>query len=257
MSAAEDTAAQRNSRRQPPEEGPGRAVRTGSRTGVRWRQVYRDRANWERSDPDAAAFTRWVDEHLTRPHPDLGRDGPVCPFVRAGVVHDLFWAGLATGGDRLDTADLRCIAGDALDEYRGLCAEHPEGAKQLTLVTLFPGLTRYERIDAAHEALKSDAVRQGFMLGQFYPGCDIPGLWNRDFHPLDSPVPMLVLRPMMSTDFPFLAGRTEWLYAYFTHLAPELPRRLRWAIADRMLVEGAAVADITALRVHSDDEDAR
>ncbi|WP_245713943.1 DUF6875 domain-containing protein [Nocardia vaccinii] len=257
MSAAEEPAAHRHSRPEVPEAGPGRAVRTGSRTGMQWRQVYRDRADWDRSDPGAAAFTRWVDGYLMRPHPALGREGPVCPFVRAGVVHDLLWAGLATGGDRLGTADLRCIVGDALEQYHHLCAEHPDRARQLTLVTLFPGLTHYERIDAAHLAWKSDAVRQGFMLGQFYPGCDVPGLWNRDFRPLDAPVPMLVLRPMMSTDFPFLAGRAEWLYAYFTHFAPDLPRRLRWAIADRMLVEGAAVADITGLRVHSHDEDTR
>ncbi|MFF3573552.1 hypothetical protein [Nocardia jiangxiensis] len=58
-------------------------------------------------------------------------------------------------------------------------------------------------------------------------------------------------------DFPFLAGGADWLYAYFTLLAPDLPRRLRWAIANRMLVEGAAVADITALRAHARDEHAR
>ncbi|WP_245718479.1 DUF6875 domain-containing protein [Nocardia miyunensis] len=250
MNAPEDPAAQ---------QGPWdrTAMVTGSRTGVRWRRVYRDQARWERLDPAAAVFTRWVDGHLMRPHPDLGRDGPVCPFVRTGVVHELVWAGLATGGDGLDTADLRRIVDDALEEYHDLCVENPDQARQLALVTLFPGLTRYERIDAAHSARKSDAVRRGFMLGQFYPGCAVPGLWNREFRPLDSPVPMLVLRPMMSTDFPFLAGRADWLYAYFTHLAPDLPRRLRWAIADRMLVEGAAVADITALRAHAHDEQAQ
>jgi hypothetical protein len=224
---------------------------------MRWRRVHRDRAGWDRLDPAAAAFTRWVDRHLMRPHPDLGRDGPVCPFVRTGVVHGLMWAGLAEGGDRLGMPELRRILGDALDEYRDLCTGHRDGARQTALVTLFPGLTCYDQIDAAHLACKSEAVRDGFMLGQFYPGCDVPGLWNRDFRPLDAPVPMLVLRPMMSTDFPFLAGRADWLYAYFSHLAPDLPRRLRWAIADRMLVEGAEVADITGLRAHSRDEHAR
>lgn len=170
----------------------------------------------------------WTD--LMHPHPDLGRDGPVCPFVRAGVAHGLLWAGLATGGDGLGSVDLRRIVDDALEQYRDLSAEHPDRDRKLALVTLFPGLTRYERIDAAHLAGKSDAVRHGAMLGQFYPGCGVPGLWNRDFRPL---------------------------YAYFTHLAPDLPRRLRWAIANRMPVEGAAVADIAALRAHTRDEHAR
>ncbi|MQY20057.1 DUF6875 domain-containing protein [Nocardia macrotermitis] len=254
MSVPEETAAQHDPRSSADRD---EEVRTGSDTGVRWRRLYRDRDSWARLDPAAADFTRWVDGHLTHPHPDLGRDGPVCPFVHTGVAHGLLWAGLADGGDGLDTADLRRIVADALAQYRELCAEDPDRVRQLALVTLFPGLTRYERIDAAHLACKSEVVRHGFMLGQFYPGCGVPGLWNREFHPLDAPVPMLVLRPMMSTDYPFLAGRAEWLYAYLTHLAPDLPRRLRWAIAERMLVEGAAVADITALRAHARDEHAR
>jgi hypothetical protein len=68
---------------------------------------------------------------------------------------------------------------------------------------------------------------------------------------------MLVLRPMMSTDFPFLAARSEWLYAYLTHLAPNLPRKLRWEIAERLRVTDAEAAEITALRAHAPDEHAR
>ncbi|WP_280266868.1 DUF6875 domain-containing protein [Nocardia wallacei] len=233
------------------------AMRDGTRSGVRWWNVYSDGEGWEREGPAAAVFTRWVDEHLVRPHPDLGRDGPVCPFVRHSVTRELVWAGLVPGGDRLTVTDVRPIIDDALETYRGLRGENPTEAKSLTLVTAFPELTRYDLIDAVHQARKTEVVAQGLMLGQFYPGCAVPGLWNRDFRPLDAPVPMLVLRAMMSTDFPFLAARSDWLYSYFTQVAPNLPGKLRRAIADRMRVDGPAVSEITALRAHSPGEHAR
>ncbi|MFB8005010.1 DUF6875 domain-containing protein [Nocardia sp. NPDC056000] len=232
-------------------------MRTGSRSGVRWWNVYADTGQWERQGPEAAALLRWMTEHLPRPHPELGRTGPVCPFVRSSAAHQLIWAGSVDGGDALTRDRLYLAIDDAFEVYHGLLRENPAQARRLTLVTTFPGLTRYDLIDAVHLARKSEAVADGLMLGQFYPGCTVPGLWNRHFHPLDAPVPMLVLRPMMSTDYPFLVSRTEWLYAYFTQLAPNLPRALRWSIAERMLVCGPNANEITALRIHSVDEHAR
>ncbi|MEV6769245.1 DUF6875 domain-containing protein [Nocardia sp. NPDC051030] len=196
-------------------------------------------------------------DHLTRPHPELGRPGPVCPFIRNSATRHLVWAGSAVGGDTLPMARMHEVIDDAFEVYRRLLHENPTEARRSTLVTIFPELTRYELIDAAHRAHKTQAVTQGLMLGQFYPGCTVPGLWNRAFHPLDAPLPMLVLRPMMSTDFPFLVSRSDWLYAYFTQVAPDLPQALRWAIAEKMLVDGPEAGEITSLRVHSADEHAR
>ncbi|MEC3956674.1 hypothetical protein VMT65_26805 [Nocardia sp. CDC153] len=232
-------------------------MRTGSRTDVRWFNVYEDPEQWDRQGEAAGILTRWVTDHLMRPHPDLGRPGPVCPFVRSSVGRQLFWAGLVEGGDELPIERMSLVIEDAFELYRALRQANPADARGLTLVTAFPGLTRYDLIDAVHQSRKTEVVSQGMMLGQFYPGCAVPGLWDRDFHPLDAPLPMLVLRAMMSTDFPFLAARSDWLYAYFTQLAPDLPRNLRRSIAERMRVSEAEAGEITALRAHSADEHAR
>ncbi|MQY28309.1 DUF6875 domain-containing protein [Nocardia aurantia] len=234
-----------------------RASKRKADTGIQWWNVYDDPHRWARLDPAAGRLVRWVDEHLARPHPELGRDGAVCPFVRHSSTRRVLWAGLVTGGDALGVADIDAAVAEAIEVYGGLRGRTPAEARSLTLITIFPGLTRTDRIDEVHRARKSEVVSRGWMLGQFYPGCDVPGLWNREFHPLDAPVPMLVLRTMMSTDFPFLAGRADWLYAYFTALAPDLPKKLRWAIAERMRVDGPAAEDITALRVHRAAEHAR
>ncbi|MFJ4658959.1 DUF6875 domain-containing protein [Nocardia sp. NPDC088792] len=230
---------------------------TGPRTGVQWWSVYEDPERWICQGVAERALLRWVDEHVLKPHPELGRPGPVCPFMRHSVTRRLIWAGSVTGGDAIAGERLHAIVDDAFEAYRGLLRENPADARGLALITLFPGMTRYDLIEDVHAARKTQVVGEGLMLGQFYPGCAVPGLWNSAFHPLDAPVPMLVLRPMMSTDFPFLVARTDWLYAYFTRFAPDLPRRLRWAISERMRIMGPAAAEITALRVHSADEHAR
>lgn len=228
----------------------------GRRSQVRWCNVFADPEQSEQQGPAAATLLAWISDHLLQPHPELGRPGPVCPFVRQSMARQLVWVGSAAGGDEISVQRMRDIVDDAFETYSALLGENPADARGLTLVTVFPELTRYDLIDAVHRARKTQVVTAGLMLGQFYPGCAVPGLWNSDFHPLDAPVPMLVLRPMMSTDFPFLVSRTEWLYAYFTRVAPDLPKKLRWAIAERMQIDGVAATEITRLRVHSAGEHA-
>jgi hypothetical protein len=90
------------------------------------------------------------------------------------------------------------------------------------------------------------------MLGQFYPGCDQPGLWNKDFHPLDAPIPMLVVRTMMSTDFPFLLARPEWMTAYVKKFAPSLPAHVRDAVVSRLTAQPGT--DVAAYEVRPEAE---
>ncbi|WP_225724890.1 MULTISPECIES: DUF6875 domain-containing protein [unclassified Nocardia] len=221
----------------------------GTRTGLEWRDI-RDHGH-----PEVAGLTEWIDGYLTRPHPDLGRDGPVCPFVRQSIKRHTLWAAVVPGGDELTVPRMTDAVDDAIEIYRAMRSADPD--PRLCSLTLFPGLTRLHLVDSVHAARKSGVVEQGLMLGQFYPGCAVPGLWNKDFHPLDAPVPMLVIRKMMNTDFPFLVGRSEWLYAYLSSIAPELPRNLRRTIAERMRVDGPAADAITDLRVHAPGEHAR
>ncbi|MFD3425175.1 DUF6875 domain-containing protein [Nocardia fluminea] len=218
---------------------------TGRRTAATWWCVYDDPGRWSAEHPRTAPMIDWFADTLMRPDPDQGRPGPVCPFVKpAAAQHTLWIAELADTGSIAEAID------DAFDLYRTL--DHTPA-----VLTVFPGLDDTTRIDAAHAARKDDIVRAGAMLGQFYPGCPVAGLWNRDYRPLHAPLPMLVIRPMMNTDFPFLVGKPEWLSAYLARHAPGLPRKLRATIADRMYVPGAGPASITELRAHFPDEHAQ
>ena len=235
--------------------GPSAHAYTGSRSGAAWWDLYADPPRWAAEYPDAAVLTDWIADHLMQPHPDLGRDGPVCPFIRQTANRHCLWVAVLRGGDELTVEQISAATLDAHELYTRLRASDSDN-RWLTAVTVFPGLTRCDRIDSVHHRHKTQVVRDGSMLGQFYPGCEVPGLWNAAFPALDAPLPMLVVRPMMSTDYPFLAARAEWLYAYFSTVAPHLPRGLRWSIAQWMRVPEADAGAITALRVHARDEHA-
>ncbi|WP_397517290.1 DUF6875 domain-containing protein [Rhodococcus sp. UFZ-B548] len=70
--------------------------------------------------------------------------------------------------------------------------------------------------------------------------CDVPGLWNPEFRPQDAPFPMLAVRHMVASDFPFLRADPDWLQAYLDQFATEIPLRTRREIARNILSAEAA-----------------
>ncbi len=175
----------------------------------------------------------WAEEYLTATSPDLGRDGPVCPYVGPSLRRDLMWVGRIAGVHPWPSY-VRLVIDDALELFESLPPQDGGGAVLRVLITAMPDLRDFSLIDNLHSELKSRFVERGLMLGQFYPGCKEPGLWNKDFHPLDSPIPMIAVRSMMTTDFPFLLGRPEWMTAYVKKFAPSLPAHVRRVVVGRL-----------------------
>ncbi|UYP20852.1 hypothetical protein OED52_10190 [Rhodococcus sp. Z13] len=216
----------------------------GPRSGTVWADLFGDLPDHSH-EASAQVLRAWIGGYLVEPHPDLGRAGPVCPFVRPSVEKHLFGVAFVHGA-HVDAGTLTTIVADQYDLYLRLVDEDDRDRTLKALATVLPDLTDFTVIDEVHAGCKSRFVERGCMLGQFYPGCSQPGLWNHDFHPLDAPLPMLVARNMMTTDFPFLMGRPEWLRAYFKKFAPGLPSALRLILAKRMTYEGDVVEAITA-----------
>lgn len=219
----------------------------GARSGTIWADLFDDTADYGfRRARDL--LRKWSSEYLIQPNSQLGRPGPVCPFVKPSIAKGKLYVG-CIGGRNIDADLLGLAVADVFEMYGSLQGEAERDAQLLAMVTAFPDLRTYRVIDEVHHAWKSRFVEHGLMLGQFYPGCPKPGLWNNDFRPLNSPLPMLVVRSMMITDYPFLVSRRDWLYAYLKKFAPQLPSSLRWSIADRMVYHGDADAAITRNRV--------
>ncbi len=91
--------------------------------------------------------------------------------------------------------------------------------------------------------LKNDFVARGLMLGQFHPHCDEPGLWNDDFRPLRSPVPLLGIRHMVPTDFPFWKNDKTLFARYLERFREDVPPRILKAVRSCALRFGLAPPD--------------
>lgn len=177
----------------------------------------------------------WSRDFLVNGHPSLGRSGPVCPYTQPSLRKDLFLFATPSGGSGEEQlAD----AVTALREcYRGLSAGlDGDDRELLTVLLLLPDLDPVDPapLDALQYAAKDDFVAQGLMIGQFHPRCDEPGLWNRDFRPLRSPVPLLAVRRLLVFDLPFLAGTERHLDHYLQQFAPRIPARVRGQLVSRL-----------------------
>ncbi|MFE6925792.1 DUF6875 domain-containing protein [Nocardia sp. NPDC057663] len=206
----------------------------GSRSGMSWLPLSTSGENSRCTQEMLDRMRTWAKDYLTQPLDEIGRDGPVCPYVRPSMRRDLIWVGRVAGVQPWP-AYVRLVLSDALELFPKLPPDDGGAAVLRCMVTALPDLHDYSLIDDLHDELKSEFVERGLMLGQFYPGCSQPGLWNKDYHPLDAPIPMLVVRTMMATDFPFLLSRPEWMSAYVKKFAPALPAHVRNIVVDRLI----------------------
>ncbi|MTE15517.1 DUF6875 domain-containing protein [Nocardia aurantiaca] len=184
--------------------------------------------------PHAAELRRWTIEYLCQSHPDLGRPGPVCPYTSRAITQRSLWAAFVPGRD-IHRGRITAIVADLYDLFPALPPQDEPDSKLKAVLAVFPDLTEYADLDTVQHDEKSRFVEQGLMLGQFYPGCTVPGLHNPAFPALDAPLPMLAVRYMAPTDFPFLNARHEWMDFYLKIFAPAIPRFIATAMSDRLV----------------------
>ncbi|MEU7765782.1 DUF6875 domain-containing protein [Nocardia sp. NPDC049190] len=207
----------------------------GARSGMQPTNLFADdRATREAEHPRAAELRQWTREHLCRPHPDLGRSGPVCPYTARAIAHEYLWVAFIEGR-HIDTEHITAVVDDMNDLFPALPPQHKPEAKIKAFLAVFPDLTDYANIDTVQNDQKTRFVDKGLMIGQFYPGCATPGLHNPDFHALDAPLPLLAIRYMAPTDFPFLNTRHEWIDTYLKIFAPSIPGFISNSLADKLL----------------------
>lgn len=206
----------------------------GTRSGIEPVNLFaRDPVNGVTEHPLAPELRQWTTEYLCRSHPDLGRHGPVCPYMSHAVKHRFLWAAFL-GGRHFEVERIIAVADDLYDLYPVLAPQDPPDSGFKAVLAVFPDLTEYTGIETVQRDQKSRFVEHGLMLGQFYPGCTVSGLHNPDFPALDSPLPLLAVRHMVPTDFPFLNTRPDWIDAYLRIFAPEIPEFITTAMADEL-----------------------
>ncbi|WP_433203458.1 DUF6875 domain-containing protein [Nocardia sp. CA-107356] len=207
----------------------------GTRSGVEPVNLFApDTAAGIAAHPRAAELRRWTREYLCQAHPDLGRSGPVCPYTSRAITNQSLWA-VFFEGRSIDAEYLSAIVDYLYDLFPALPPQDEPDSKFKAVLAVFPDLTEYADIDAIQQDQKSRFVEKGLMLGQFYPGCTTPGLHNPDFPALDAPLPILAVRHMAPTDFPFLSTRQEWIDSYLKLFAPAIPKFITSTMSDRLV----------------------
>ena len=156
-------------------------------------------------------FWQWVDEYVVRPHPEIGRDGPVCPFVPRLVEAGTLFVEVEESLDGTDAAAMEARMREAVSTFEGLA-----DPKRSALVVLFPRVARAdaEVADRVQEALKPECVPRGLMIGQFHPLSEEPGARNPAFPANRAPIVAIALRHMSHHDIVFLYRSAEMFHEY-------------------------------------------
>lgn len=183
-------------------------------------------------DSPLGSTVAWIRNFLARPHPELGRAGPVCPFTPMALELDTIWL-IEIADSKPDMQRMQ----DLIEQCRKVFMETEprEGPMSINkvIMVVFAGMSADDApwIDALQAKLKPNFVDVGLMLGEFHARNDTPGLRNEAFRPLRSPIPMLVIRHMVESDLPFLKRecdvpeiRISYLRSYLRRLGPSIRR---------------------------------
>lgn len=172
----------------------------------------------------------WAREYLCQAHPELGRKGPVCPYAQGSLDRNIFYLAVHRG-KTVDEAELDEVLAVYREWFHHLDPLTGPSAQFKTILLTLPDLpddVARQIVDRTQERLKPLYTDEGLMLGEFHDGPPAKGgLWNTDFRPLRSPVPMLVVRSMVASDLPFLADDPVTFASYLRYFGHGGPASLR------------------------------
>jgi Domain of unknown function (DUF6875) len=190
------------------------------------------------SDLDALrTVADWIKTFVATPNKDLGRTGPVCPFVPGALEGKTLWLAPEQIVDRSVPDVVELISG-----YQRvfLDAQPPEDdANHKAILVVFTDLAadRAQKLfdDVLGQLAVPSYVNDGFEMGGFYRGKEGTAVYNASFRPFSSPVPFLLVRQAVVDDWKFFLDNEDWLTLWAGRyggsgalaLAEEL-RRLPW-----------------------------
>jgi hypothetical protein len=170
----------------------------------------------------------WVKSFLAKHHRNLGRPGPVCPFVPHALKSNSIQMAVIRGNS-LDFQQLEEIVKCYRDIFLKIDTEGQELDIHRAFLLIFPDVhinENFQLIDSIQQKLKPLFVESGLMLGEFHKHNQSSGLHNPNFRPLRSPIPLLAIRFMVESDLPFLQNpddepclRIKYLEAYLKRFA--------------------------------------
>jgi hypothetical protein len=178
----------------------------------------------------------WCKAYLCKPNSKLGREGPVCPFTQPSLKKRLFWLTIHRGSSGRSASQIARYR----DWFLELDPRSGPEAMLKTILILHPEIASSDAagiLDPVQKELKPNFVKKGLMIGQFYEGCTEPGLWSDAFFPLQAPIPLLAIRNMVPSDFPFLyssRGNAQMLISYLNRFGTNIPPEVKKLMVDAL-----------------------
>ena len=195
----------------------------------------------ELANSDLAALRTvadWIKSFVARPHKDIGREGPVCPFVPGALERKTLWLASEHIAGR-SVADVVQLMNGYKTQFLHAQPIDGDGANYKVIVVIFTDLSADRANGLFDNVLKELAVRSykedGILFGPFYEGNPGTAIYNSGFRPFQSPVPFLFVSHGVISDWKFFLNNDDWLNRWAHRygesgvraLAEEL-RRLPW-----------------------------
>jgi hypothetical protein len=184
----------------------------------------------------------WIETFVARPNKDLGRAGTVCPFVPGALDHKTLWLAPEQIANRSVLEVVQLVNG----YKRLLLRAHPlagDDATSKAIVVVFTDVSA-ERAQAAmddvlQQLAESAYVDDGVVVGAFHERNEATAIYTPSFRPFTPPVPFLLMRPTVISDWKFCLDNEDWLNKWARRfgesavqaLAEEL-RRTNWRRLD-------------------------
>jgi heptaprenyl diphosphate synthase len=165
---------------------------------------------------------RWAEEYLAQPHSQLGRKGPICPFVKHTVDIGRYFVSVR---DDIDGRSLHKLRRAVLDEAAGFLGRSPNrGSKGAfaSVVMVFPAIPedRLSILEGIHDEMKTPLMERDLMFSAFHQKSEKSSLSNPDFKVFRAPFPALVLRHMDVRDIAFLNSNRKAFLHFRSRFAP-------------------------------------
>lgn len=159
---------------------------------------------------------------MSKPHGDLGRSGPICPFVPGALERKTLWL----APEQIADVGVPHVV-ERMKRYKRLFldAEPTDGddADFKVIVVVFTDLSA----DRAHgifakilqQLAVPSYVEDGIMFGPFYKGNEGTAIYNASFRPFQSPAPFIFVRRDVISDWKFfLDNQIDLVNLQFTLL---------------------------------------
>jgi hypothetical protein len=179
-----------------------------------------ENSGWTRklTDSDLSALhtvAGWIKTFVARPNKDLGRAGPVCPFVPGALERKTLWL----APEHIANRSVRDVV-QLMNDYKQLLlrAQPIDGneVNYKAIVVVFTDLSA----DRAKEYIDDVQIQQlkrpsyvegGVVLGEFHERNEGSAIYNRSFQPFKAPVPFLLMRHAVISDWKFFLDNDDWL----------------------------------------------